>query len=109
MHGIMRPVATFLAGAIFAISGIFSISRRDAACITHALHPAQRTVVDPMYRQELKYFPLEWECTWTDLPGHPATTSFDPFATVLYFAGALIMIIALIWATSLTIARRRKA
>ncbi len=95
-----RQILTFLGGAASSAAGILILSRRDAACITHALHPALRATTDPMYRQDLNYFPLQWECTWTKIPGQPLTTSVDTLANLFYYTGILLMVAAVAWMAS---------
>ena len=97
----MAPqMLTFLGGAASSAAGVLLLSRRDAACITDALHPALRATTDPMYRQDLSHLPLQWECTWLEIPGHPLTTSSDALASLFYSAGILLMVVAVIWMAS---------
>lgn len=62
MNNWKYPIALLTTGGTLTLLGVIALSRSDAACIVEALHPQARSV-DPVYVQQMEFFPLQWTCT----------------------------------------------
>jgi len=107
-RSLRASAATLTAGTAATLLGVAPVARNDSACIVQVLHPLMRGVTDPVYVQELDFFPLQWSCSWPDVPGGGTTTYVDPFASLLYYCGLVGVLVRLLMAARLLLARKRK-
>lgn len=105
---LQASAATLTAGTAATLLGVIPVARNDSACIVQVLHPLMRGVTDPVYVQELDYFPLRWSCSWPDVPGGATTTYVDPFASLLYYCGLTGVLVGLLMAAHLFLSRKRR-
>lgn len=100
-------IALLTAGGTLSLLGLIILSRSDAACIVEALHPQAQSLVDPAFRQQMEYFPLQWTCTWPDIQNGAITTYFDPLAACLSYSGLAVVLIALLLVAGSLVVRGR--
>ncbi len=100
--------ATLTAGAAATLLGVAPVARNDAACIVQVLHPLIEESPTPSTSKSWTSSPLQWSCSWPDVPGGGTTTYVDPFASLLYYCGLTGVLVGLLMAAHLLLARKRK-